>query len=63
MTGGLSEEDLFDYDKLLTEYRRFSDGRYYKGVEYADILEGLAGQRAAQAFASNGKTALDNVTK
>ncbi len=63
LTGGLSEEDLFDYDKLLTEYRRFSDGRYYKGVEYADILEGLAGQRAAQAFASNGKTALDNVTK
>ncbi|MCJ7718269.1 MAG: serine hydroxymethyltransferase, partial [Anaerolineales bacterium] len=59
LTGGLSEEELFDYDKLLTEYRRFSDNRYYKGVEYADILEGLAGQRAAQAFAANGKTALD----
>ena len=59
LTGGLSEDELFDYDKLLTEYRRFSDNRYYKGVEYADILEGLAGQRAAQAFASNGKTALD----
>jgi len=59
LTGGLSEDDLFDYDKLLTEYRRFSDDRYYKGVEYADILEGLAGQRAAQAFATNGKTALD----
>lgn len=59
LTGGLTEEELFDYDKLLTEYRRFSDDRYYKGVEYADILEGIAGQRAAQAFASNGKTALD----
>ncbi|NQS91552.1 MAG: serine hydroxymethyltransferase, partial [Chloroflexi bacterium] len=59
LTGGLSEEELFDYDRLLTEYRRFSDDRYYKGVEYANILEGLAGQRAAQAFASNGKTALD----
>ena len=59
LTGGLSEEELFDYDKLLTEYRRYSDDRYYKGVEYADILEGIACQRAAQAFASNGKTALD----
>jgi len=59
LTGGLTEEELFDYDKLLTEYRRYSDDRYYKGVEYADILEGLAGQRAAQAFEANGKTALD----
>ena len=59
LTGGLTEEELFDYDKLLTEYRRFSDDRYYKGVEYADILEGIACQRAAQAFAANGKTALD----
>ncbi len=59
LTGGLSEEELFDYDKLLTEYRRYSDDRYYKGVEYADILEGVACQRAATAFASNGKTALD----
>jgi glycine hydroxymethyltransferase len=59
LTGGLSEDELFDYDKLLTEYRRFSDNRYYKGVEYADILEGVACQRAAQAFAANGKTPLD----
>ncbi len=59
LTGGLTEEELFDYDKLLTEYRRYSDDRYYKGVEYADILEGIACQRAAKAFASNGKTALD----
>jgi len=59
LTGGLSEMELFDYDKLLTEYRRFSDDRYYKGVEYADILEALAGWRASEAFAANGKTALD----
>jgi len=59
LTGGLAEEELFDYDRLLTEYKRFSDARYYKGVEYADILEGVAGQRAAEAFAANGKTALD----
>jgi len=59
LTGGLTEDELFDYDKLLTEYRRYSDDRYYKGVEYADILEGIACQRAAQAFANNEKTALD----
>lgn len=59
LTGGLSEDELFDYDKLLSEYRRFSDDRYYKGVEYADILEGIAGQRAAEAFATKDKTALD----
>jgi len=59
LTGGLTEDELFDYDKLLTEYRRYSDNRYYKGVEYADILEGIACQRAAQAFANDEKTALD----
>jgi glycine hydroxymethyltransferase len=59
LTGGLTEDELFDYDKLLTEYRRYSDDRYYKGVEYADILEGIACQRAAQAYATNGKTPLD----
>lgn len=59
LTGGLTEEELLDYDRLLTEYRRFSDDRYYKGVEYADLLEGLACQRAAQAYATNGKTPLD----
>lgn len=58
-TGGLSEDELFDYDERLPEYRRYSDDRYYKGVEYADLLEGLACQRAAEAFAANGKTALD----
>ncbi len=59
LTGGLTEDELFDYDKLLTEYRRYSDDRYYKGVEYADILEGIACQRAAQAFSNDEKNALD----
>ncbi len=58
-TGGLSEEEIFDYDERLAEYRRYSDDRYYKGVEYADLLEAVACQRAAEAFAANGKTALD----
>ena len=55
----LAEEDLLDYDARLGEYRRFSDPRYYKGVEYADIVESLARRRAAELFAANGLTADD----
>ena len=55
----LEEKDLLDYDSRLGEYRRFSDPRYYKGVEYADIVETLAQRRAAEAFAANGLTADD----
>jgi glycine hydroxymethyltransferase len=50
----MSEAELFDYDSRLAEYRRYSDPRYYKGVEYADIVESLAITRARQAFAANG---------
>jgi hypothetical protein len=38
----------------LADYRRNSDPRYYKGVEYADTVEALARRRAAQTFAANG---------
>ena len=41
----------------LANYRRNSDPRYYKGVEYADTVEALARRRAAQTFAANGITA------
>jgi len=55
----LTEEKILDYDARLGEYRRFSDPRYYKGVEYADIVESLARRRAAELFAANGLTADD----
>ncbi|MBU1662254.1 MAG: hypothetical protein KKD28_12370, partial [Chloroflexi bacterium] len=58
-TLGLEEDDIFDYDMRLAEYRRYSDARYYKGVEYADILEAVAGQRVAEAFEVDGYTADD----
>ncbi len=58
-TLGLEEDDIFDYDMRLAEYRRYSDARYYKGVEYADILEAVAGQRVAEAFEVEGYTADD----
>src|SRR5512147_1647769 len=56
-TRWMSEKEILDYPARLAEYRRNSDPRYYKGVEYADIVEALARRRAAEAFAANGFTA------
>jgi glycine hydroxymethyltransferase len=46
-TRRMSQEDILDYDCRLAHYRRFSDPRYYKGVEYADATEALARRRCA----------------
>lgn len=51
-THKLSQEDILDYDARLTEYRRYADERYYKGTEYADVIEALARRRAAELFAT-----------
>jgi glycine hydroxymethyltransferase len=53
-TRWMSEEEILDYPRRLGDYRRNGDPRYYKGVEYADIVEALARKRAAEAFAANG---------
>ena len=53
-THGISETEILDYETQLARYRRFADARYYKGVEYADVVEALARRRAAVAFAANG---------
>jgi glycine hydroxymethyltransferase len=55
----LTEDQIFDFDNRLGEYRRYSDPRYYKGVEYADTVEALARRRCAETFAANGLTADD----
>ncbi len=49
-----TEREILDIEVELAIYRRNSDPRYYKGVEYADILEALARRRAADLFAANG---------
>ena len=49
-----TEAEILDIEKELAHYRRYSDPRYYKGVEYADILEALTRRRAAELFAANG---------
>ena len=59
-TRWMSEAEILDYGVRLSNYRRYSDPRYYKGVEYADIVEALARRRCAELFAANGVTA-DNL--
>ncbi|MFW6097401.1 MAG: glycine cleavage system aminomethyltransferase GcvT [Chloroflexota bacterium] len=54
-----TQEEILDFEKELAHYRRYSDPRYYKGVEYADILEALTRRRAAELFAANGLDAGD----
>lgn len=47
-----TEDELADLDLQLAGYRRYSDRRFYKGAELADVLESLAGRRAAECFAT-----------
>ncbi len=58
-TRWLREDEILDYPERLAYDRRYSDPRYYKGVEYANILEALARRRAAELFAANGYSADD----
>jgi len=53
-TRWMSENEILDYPKRLANYRRYADPRYYKGVEYADAVEGLARRRCAELFVANG---------
>ena len=57
ITRHMPEEDILNYEERLTHYRRFADPRYYKGVEFADMLEALARQRCVEVFAANGVSA------
>lgn len=52
-----SEAEILDIEAELAHYRRYGDPRYYKGVEYADVVEALARRRAAELFAANGISA------
>ncbi len=50
----MDEDEILDYKARLGHFRRYSDPRYYKGVEYADLVEALARRRCAETFATNG---------
>ncbi len=58
-TRKFSEERILDLDYILGNYRRNSDPRYYKGVEYVDVLEPLARRRCAELFAHDDISADD----
>lgn len=49
----LSPERLCDLDEQLASHRRYADWRFYKGTEFADLVESLAGRRAAECFATS----------
>ena len=49
----LTQKEILDYPNRLADFRRYSDPRFYKGTEYADIVELLAKRRCAEAFAAN----------
>jgi glycine hydroxymethyltransferase len=51
-TRWMTEEEILDYPARLAHYRRYADPRYYKGVEYADVVEALARRRCAELFAT-----------
>ncbi|MDQ7823566.1 MAG: glycine cleavage system aminomethyltransferase GcvT [Candidatus Eremiobacteraeota bacterium] len=50
---------LPDMALQLSYLRRYSDRRYYKGVEYVDFIEALAQRRAARVFATEKTRAED----
>lgn len=52
-TRTMTEDEILDYHARLTEFRRTSDERYYKGTEYANIVESLARRRTAELFATD----------
>ena len=55
----MTQAQILDYDRRLAEFRRNADQRYYKGTEYANMLESLARRRAAEVFQGNGVSADD----
>jgi len=46
-------ELLLDYEHMMTNHRRYSDRRYYKGTEFCDFAEALAQKRLAELFATD----------
>ncbi len=53
------EPRLADHAEQLSYVRRYSDRRYYKGVELVDFVEALARRRMAEAFATDAVPATE----
>jgi glycine hydroxymethyltransferase len=48
----IANERLSDLDEEMAYYRRYGDRRFYKGTEFADVVESLAQRRVAGLFAN-----------
>jgi len=46
-------DELAELDVQMAGYRRYADRRFYKGAEFADVVESLAARRAAECFATD----------
>lgn len=49
----MDEREILNYEDRLADYRRNADARYYKGTEYANMIESLARRRAAVVFSND----------
>ncbi|MEP7287754.1 MAG: serine hydroxymethyltransferase [Chloroflexota bacterium] len=58
-TRTMTQPEIMDVDMRLADYRRYSDPRYYKGTEFADLIEALAKRRGAELFATGRYKATD----
>jgi glycine hydroxymethyltransferase len=47
-----TQAEIADIEAQLSFYRRYADRRFYKGTEFADLVESLAARRAAECFAT-----------
>ena len=47
-----------DLDLQIAYHRRYGDRRYYKGTDYANVVEALAQRRVAEIFASSADPAI-----
>jgi glycine hydroxymethyltransferase len=45
-----TEAEILDYERQMPFFRRNADRRYYKGVEYCNVIEALAQRRGAEVF-------------
>ena len=58
-TRWMDEKELVNYSDRLTHFHRYSDPRYYKGVEFADVIESLARRRCAELFSTKSYSSND----
>jgi len=48
-----TEDQMSDLTRQITHYRRYANRRFYKGTEFVDMVESLAGIRAKEAYSTD----------